>query len=551
MLPEHALLEIFEFYRKNFNNARLWKWHLLAHVCRKWRQIVFSSPLRLHLRILCTSRTSVEKNLSIWPTFPINIEYTYSGSDIRPRGADNVIAALKHRDRVCDISLDTNGLQLGHMVTMMMEPFPVLTHLHIRSDDSNVPVLPKEFLGRSAPRLREITVYGIPCPALPALLPSATNLVILELRRVPMTGYISPQAMATCLAALPRLDTFDLQFQSAIPRPERMHPPVTRILLPALTSFGFKGASEYLEDLVPQIDSPRLDQISIVYLNQLVDFQVAQLSKFIERSVIKGTPFKRAQITFSGDSVSFDMYHDEIHTTSCRHATRIAISCREIDWQVSLIAQVLRQISATLSNIVRLTFESPDQRYPRLDGADNAEWLPLLHQFSAVRALHASGKLAKHVSQTLEDIPQDMFAGVLPFLNLIDLEGQLASSVEKFITARRLSGHPVTVVDFKRERAREEARVKEKARVRMILEKARVMAREKARKNEEEEGQENSMREKAREGDSVIEKAWEREWEWEMKWDREKREKRREREKEWEKKCEREWERKWERERER
>ena len=127
---------------------------------------------------------------------------------------------------------------------------------HIHSVGSNVPVLPKEFLGRSAPRLREITLSGIPYPALPALLRSASHLVTLELHRIPPTGYISPQAMATCLAALPRLDTLDLQLQSVFPRPERIRPPVTRFLLPALTSFEFRGASEYLEDLVARIESP-------------------------------------------------------------------------------------------------------------------------------------------------------------------------------------------------------------------------------------------------------------------------------------------------------
>jgi hypothetical protein len=273
MLPENVLLEIFDFYR-NYSDNRLWKWHLLVHVCRRWRQIVFSSPVRLNLRILCTSRISVEESLSIWPTVPIDIEYSYSGGEIGPRGHDNVIAALKHPDRVCDVSLRIKGPQfkLGQVVTVMKEPFPVLTRLYIRSDDSNVPALPEDFLGRSAPRLREFTLSGIPYPALPALLPSASNLVTLGLQRIPRTGYISPRAMVTCLAALPRLDNLDIQFQSSITPPERIPPPITRILLPALTSFEFKGTSEYLEDLVTQIDSPQLDRILIVYLPQLVDF---------------------------------------------------------------------------------------------------------------------------------------------------------------------------------------------------------------------------------------------------------------------------------------
>ena len=488
-LPENILLEIFDFYRKNSFDTRLWKWHLLAHVCRRWRQIVFSSPLRLNLRILCTSRTSVE-NLSIWPTFPIDIEYNFGG-DINPSGQDNVVAALKHPDRVCGVSFRMKSSQLGDVATIMKLPFPVLTRLHIRSDDINVPVLPKEFLGRSVPRLREITLSGIPYPALPALLLSAGHLVTLELHRIPPTGYISPQAMATCLAALPRIDTFDLQFQLSIPLPERMRPPLTRIILPALTSFKFRGASEYLEDLVAQIDSPQIDRVLIVYFNQLVDFQVAQLPKFIERSFFKMTLFKHAQVTLSSDRVSFDMCrhefrHDEDHSTPCQPSVKIVISCRGIDWQVWHMAQVLTHFSATLSNVIRLKLECPDRKYTQLECS---EWLLLLRQFSAVQTLHASRKLAKHVSLALEDIPQETVTEVLPSLNSIALQGQRASSVENFITARQLFGHPVTVIDFERERAKERARI--------MLERAR--AREKKREKEREEKEREREREKEKE----------------------------------------------------
>lgn len=207
-----------------------------------------------------------------------------------------------------------------------------------------------------------------------------------------------------------------------------------------------------------------LDRILIVYLNQLIDFQVAQLSNFIERSFSKMTPFKHAQVTFSGDEVSFDMCrhefrHDENHPTPCQPPAQIVIPCRGIDYQVSHIAQVVSHFSATLSNIVRLKLECSDRKYAQLE---HAEWLLLLRQFSAVQTLHASRKL---VSLALEDVPQEMVAEVLPSLNLIDFHGQRASSLESFISARQLSGRSVTVVDFEWERAREGERLKrEKAR---------------------------------------------------------------------------------------
>src|SRR5258708_7197746 len=110
MLPDHVLLEIFEFFRETSQRSSslpAWKWHLLVHVCQRWRQIVFASPHRLNLQILCTNETAIKKNLGIWPAFPIVIDYRYSGRSIRSKGEGNVIAtALGHPDRICFVRLD-------------------------------------------------------------------------------------------------------------------------------------------------------------------------------------------------------------------------------------------------------------------------------------------------------------------------------------------------------------------------------------------------------------------------------------------------------------
>ena len=64
-----------------------------------------------------------------------------------------------------------------------------------------------------------------------------------------------------------------------------------------------------------------------------------------------------------------------------------------------------------------------------------------------MQTLHVSPGLAEHVARALEH----MVAEVFPSLDLIFLEGQPASSVEKFLAARKFSGRPVTVVGTERE----------------------------------------------------------------------------------------------------
>ncbi|KAI9455082.1 hypothetical protein BJY52DRAFT_1417606 [Lactarius psammicola] len=120
-LPDDVLLEIFDFCQKNHHTQdddtlrigrNVWKWHILVQVCRRWRQIIFGSPHRLNLRILCTYRTPVRKNLGIWPAFPIVIDYHYRQSKrgIQPDDEDNVVAALnsEHLDRVLLHFLDSS-----------------------------------------------------------------------------------------------------------------------------------------------------------------------------------------------------------------------------------------------------------------------------------------------------------------------------------------------------------------------------------------------------------------------------------------------------------
>jgi hypothetical protein len=447
-LPDVVLLEIFDFCRKNHDYLlrAVWKWPLLVRVCQRWRQVVFASPRRLNLRILCTHGTPV-RDLSIWPAFPIVLDYYYySKSGLMSNDEDDVVAVLDHLDRICDVRLSVTGSQLEKIAVAMQKPFTVLSRLHIFSRDGDGLVLPAEFLGGSAPHLQDITLSSIPYPSLPALLLSATDLVTLSLRNIPPTGYISPEALAACLAVSPRLKTFHIEFQSAT-RPDSIpQPPETRAVLPALTEFEFQGASEYLEDLVARIDGPRLSRIHTVYLNQVIDFHVAQLSDFIDRALgPRLTLFKHAEVTFVRDFVSFDLYPQTYHPSSDWGLVRIAISCKGIDWQVSHMAQVLSQFSAILSNIVLLQLKAEVEKDRELEGTDDVEWLHLLHQFSTVQTLRVSRELARHVSLALEELTADMVTEVLPFLDSIYLAGQPASSIKKFVAARMLSGRPITV----------------------------------------------------------------------------------------------------------
>jgi hypothetical protein len=454
MLVDDVLLEIFEFYRNrgHLPPCHVWNWDILVHVCRRWRKIIFDSPRRLNLRLLCTYETPVRKHLGIWPAFPIDLQLD-SLVDLRPKDEDNAIAALQHRDRVTSVRLFGTGSQMEKMATVMQEPFPVLTCLYMRSRCKDASALTAGFLGGSAPHLQEITLHRIPCPALPILLLSTSDLVTLNLFEVPMLGYIPPKRMAVCLAALPRLKVFAITFPGTALRPDRIcPPPVTRPVLPALTSFEFQGAFEYLEDFVAQIDSPQLELISIIYWNQLqvynLPFTLIQVSDFINRSMgPELTPNRHARIHFQYDRVTFTLSRDYETYQGCdRRSVAITLSHKVFSWlQPSDMARVLGQYSAALCTVVHLEFDA------ELEGsyysAYDVEWLHLLRYFPVMQTLHVSLELAAPVSLALEDITAEMITEVLPSLGLICLEGKPASSHEKIVAIRRFSDHPITVAE--------------------------------------------------------------------------------------------------------
>ena len=156
ILPEDVLLEIFDFYlnptRKDYG---LEAWCTLVRVCRKWRNIVLESPLRLNLRIRCYLTTPREK-LGVWPAFPIVLvkyhQYPQPAWDM-----DNVTAAFEQNNRICQISLSgVPTLQMEEILAAMHKPFPVLTDLQLRSYHDTVSVDPDLFLGGSAPCLQSL-----------------------------------------------------------------------------------------------------------------------------------------------------------------------------------------------------------------------------------------------------------------------------------------------------------------------------------------------------------------------------------------------------------
>jgi hypothetical protein len=452
-LPDDVLLEIFDLYLPllNIEPSRLTPyledaWHTLVHVCRQWRYIVFASPHRLKLQLLCTLERPVQNTLDIWPELPIVIRADCRSA--RRQTANNIIAPLTRHNRVGKIYMvNIPNLLVKKIRAMTMEdPFLVLTFLLLHSKIEDVPALPDSFLGGSAPQLQTLSLDGIPFPALPNLLLSTHGLVKLSLLNVPLSGYISPEAMFSGLSALTSLEVLRLRFRflrSRADRENRLVPRLTRVVLPALTSLSFQGDSEYLEDIVAQIDTPRLTRFKISFFNQLI-FDIRFFGHLIGRTETFKGPH-RAQVAFWERRVEVRLYprdRDSFHEMSS-----LTISCWPSDWQLSSVAQVCDSALSPLPTLERLEIYI---KRSWKDDVENAQWLELMHPFVSMRDLCLYDESIQHVAPALEQLAGESVTEALPALQNLFLEGPQPSepvkkAIGKFVAARQLSDHPVSV----------------------------------------------------------------------------------------------------------
>jgi len=452
VLPDDALLEIFDFYKDDLLYHTLamsltWRCITMAQVCRRWRNIIFGSPRRLDLRVVCTNTTPTRASLGIWPPFPIDVycERMHCHGAVDEKGSSNIIAALEHHDRISEVHIrDIDGSALEKLAAVMDEPFPALRYFYLSSSSSfgvSVSIVPEKFLVGSAPRLRTFILSGIPFLSFPKFVFSATRIESLAFLDIPNSGYISPEVMTTSLAALPNLRLLSIGFRSPLSRPIQIRRPLlTRSVLPSLTRLLFHGVSEYLEDFVARIDTPLLKQLSVVLFMDLV-FHIPRLHDFIRHT--EGLmPCNQAYMEFTGTMTKI------ILGSPARF--EMEVRCERPDWQLSSMTQIFSQQLPLLSHVEQLELrESSWPKWNDEPDMDSSLWLELFHLFIAVQSLYVSKILAPPVTAALRELGEGRTMEVLPALKNLSLEGhQPAKSIQSFVASRQLSGHPIVIQNW-------------------------------------------------------------------------------------------------------
>jgi F-box-like len=465
-LPDNVLLDIFDFYQvvinTDFINEHPWNWEKLVHVCRRWRSIIFESPIRLNLQLFCTGKSPVRKLLDVWPPFPLIIRFTdYSSKEGKPQdcigSTADLIATLERRDRVREIKVHLTfpPVHLPQRIfTAMEKPFPALRSLQFSWPIGiGENILPDILLNGSAPCLRILALRKISFPSLPQLLSSTSDLTYLSLEDIPDSGYIPPETMATSLSALPNLRFLRLfiNFKLPTPHPERRNraPPLqTRFVLPALTCFDFKGGSEYLEVLAARLEAPVLNISMITYFHQPV-FDIQQTVRFRVFSQLDS--FRPSSLTLSLESrngVFISFLSDTTHHSKVSPILSWKILCEESDRQLISAAQICGQILPSRSSVKLLTITCNRL----IDDPNPTLWLQLFHSVPSVQILQIPVVLEPSIASALGRPMEESLAvaEVFPSLQSLYIVGNKSGEtvqrpIQSFVADRQRSGRPVAV----------------------------------------------------------------------------------------------------------
>jgi hypothetical protein len=361
---------------------------------------------------------------------------------------DNVILGLEHR--ICHISLRFRTTsQIEKLGTAMQVPFPELAALSLSIEGlPYMSVFPNSFLGGSAPRLRYLSLDGISFPGLPTLFLSATHLVNIWLVNIPDSGYISPEAMATCLPSLTSLESFQLDFKSPQShrdlKSRRPFAPI-RSVLPTLARFQFKGVIEYFEEFVARIDAPQLNWLSTTFFDG-IDFDTPEFKQFIGRTPALGT-CDEARLIFHSRRVSLRLRQSRPEPSGRTMVKVEMLSDRRLSTWAQICTMSLRPL-LTMENLY--IYEGPSQHSPPSwnDDIQNTGWLDLLRPFTAVKNLYLSQLYLPCIALAMHELTEGRTTEVLPALQNVLLERFPPSKpvwIAQFISARRPTNLPVAI----------------------------------------------------------------------------------------------------------
>jgi hypothetical protein len=456
-LPDEVLLEIFDSYRQGtgFYNHR-WKekyaWFNLTHVCRKWRAVMSASSSRLDLGITVGPKKPGHIETILSGPWPIVIDYKRTQEYITGSALWRLRAALRHHDRVREISFEGSSASFGKFFKATNRPFPVLENLSLHFRTGDEVKLPDTFLrgpDLSVSHLRRLRLNHVSLTSASGFLSSVTALTHLYL-----VTDSSETTLLACLKGVPCLRGFDL---SPTRRPsDSMSQPLTpkdKLTLSNLTSFRYIGNNIFLDALVAGFSAPSLQDVALT-----IEFSrskwppIVHLPRFING--IEGR-YDAVHVAFLDWGVRFSFLPPSESLSHCEpHFEMVVVRDHSPPELILYMSGVLSAMLTTVKELY-VTFDG-DEFWRTI-----IPWPKFYRHFPSVKALRTDRPNGLRISRTFPEESGRAF-DFLPALEEIEIErgtdtywnfGRNFESVREtqlaafrpFVSARQQVGRPVNV----------------------------------------------------------------------------------------------------------
>ena len=443
---------------EEWNRRERW-WYKLAHVCQRWRKLIFASASYLGVCLVCTYGTPVAYMLAHSPPLPLVVDYADETRGLTVEGGEGLWLALlpERRDRVRRIRLLVHETFLWKFVAALLEGnFPALEYLFVKLRERNHSLstltLPDTF---RAPRLRHLVLTHVGFSLASPVLLTALHLVTLSLN---MVVYYHPNDLLERLALLLRLETLEIASISPVISAgwEASQTPFdAHVTLSNLCSFGFEGPSSYLETLLPGMVTPLLGVLQTAFLNPM-PFSVPCLLSCI-------TTADDPNLNFSVGSAWFRFHHRGVSASLCprggdrTYVFSLHTFCRGLDRQLSFASRLFDGSSPLLAAVTDLSLDYSMRILSEQhdDSADRrTQWRNLLGSFRDVGILRVNGELSQDISRALSPASEDEpLPGQVLLPRLKELQctetGDLpdaGNAFIEFVYAREATGRPVRLV---------------------------------------------------------------------------------------------------------
>ncbi|KAI0258812.1 hypothetical protein BC834DRAFT_909383 [Gloeopeniophorella convolvens] len=422
-VSDESLLDIVEYYRKDswiwYESRLQWYRVVPAHVCRRWRQLIITSPKRLHLAIFYKIGSPIPEILQSSPELPLKIAFELKkGESPTPKDQADVLLALGHPERVAEIRFRAPPELLVQLLSTINQPAPLLEELQVICSSTHL-YLPDTLLAGNVLGLRKLHLVNVLPP-----LPSATCITrfFFQISATSVPSVLSDTTwfahLIGSLHAMPQLIhlTLDLQKPDFIP-PEDL----THTALPHLLEFTFVGLGDHLEELTSRFSVPELTELDVDLLDSNLDISIVTSFRPFT-SHLTELKLTVAHLGLTETYTSIKVWPFEARTAGSITFRARHLDEDDVENSVVVVSEALGHIFSDVDTLI-LGFgdDINDGLLSRLSNQVSPDidiWQSVFSLFEKVTDLRIDSEFTADIAEVLND---EDSTGLLPELNTIKL----------------------------------------------------------------------------------------------------------------------------------